>query len=226
MTKRFMLASLTLALLVPVFAASTRSDDTQRVQRANQVFKEVMQAPDRGIPQEILEGAACMAIIPGEKNFALGFGGTYGKGVASCRNGKSWSAPLFIQVGGGSWGLQLGGQSTDVIMVFRTRDGLGHLLGNKVKLGADANAAAGPVGRQVSASTDASMHAEILTYSRSRGAFAGISLDGDVVQPDNSGNRAMYGGASWRSVLDGQSTVRSSSRPLIDTLNRYTTAQH
>jgi lipid-binding SYLF domain-containing protein len=158
-SQRILLASLTLTLLVPVFAASNRSDDAQRVTRANQVFQEVMQAPDKGIPQEILEGAACIAIIPGEKNFALGFGGTYGKGIASCRNGSSWSAPIFIQVGGGSWGLQLGGQSTDVIMVFRKRDGLDHLLSNKVKLGADANAAAGPVGRQATAATDASMQA-------------------------------------------------------------------
>lgn len=226
MTKRFMLALLTLALLVPVFAASTRSDDAQRVQQANQVFKEIMKTPDQAVPQEILEGAQCIAIIPGQVKFAFGFGGTYGKGVATCRGGKGWSAPIFVQVGGGSWGLQLGGQSTDVIMVFRTRDGLVHLLSNKVKLGAGASAAAGPVGRHVSASTDASLHAEILTYSRSHGAFAGISLSGDVVQPDESGNQAMYGNGNWKSILDGKDNVRSTSRPLIATLNRYTTAQH
>lgn len=225
MSKRIVLASVTLALLVPVFAASTRSDDAQRVQRANQVFKEIMQTADRGIPREILEGAECLAIVPGEKNFALGFGGTYGKGVVSCRHGRIWSAPMFIQVGGGSWGLQIGGQSTDIVMVFRTRDGLSHLLANKVKIGAAANAAAGPVGRHVSASTDASLHAEILTYSRSRGAFAGISLDGDIVQPDDSGDRAMYGKASWQEILGGHTEVRKSSRPLIATLDRYTIAQ-
>ncbi len=214
-------AALTLALVVPVFASSNRDDDAGRVQHANQVFREIMQTPDKGIPKEILEGAQCVAIVPSEKNFALGFGGTYGKGVATCRRGNTWSAPVFIQVGGGSWGLQLGGQSTDVIMIFRTREGLEHLLGNKVRLGADANAAAGPVGRQATAATDASMHAEILPYSRSRGAFAGISLNGDVVQPDKTGNRAMYGRHSWKSILAGDVAAPAATRSLLRTLDRY-----
>ena len=223
MSTRITLAAvtLTLGLIVPAFAKSSHQDDVDRMQRANQVFREVMQTPDKAIPQEILEGAQCIAIVPGEKNFALGFGGTYGKGLAICRHNRSWGAPVFIQVGGASWGLQLGGQSSDVIMVFQTRDGLAHLLGNKVKLGADASAAAGPVGRHASAATDASMHAEILTYSRSRGAFAGISLDGDMVQPDDSGNRAMYGRHSWQDILDGKVASPSSTHALVATLNRY-----
>lgn len=221
MSSRMLAAAFTLALAVPVFATSNRQDDAGRVQRANQVFQEVMQTPDKGIPQEILEGAQCVAIVPSEKNFALGFGGTYGKGVATCRHGDTWSAPIFIQVGGGSWGLQLGGQSTDVIMVFRTRAGLERLLGNKVRIGADANAAAGPVGRQATAATDASMHAEILTYSRSRGAFAGISLNGDVVQPDKSGNRAMYGRHTWKTVLAGDVSAPAFTRSLLRTLDHY-----
>ncbi|HXE54716.1 MAG TPA: lipid-binding SYLF domain-containing protein [Tepidisphaeraceae bacterium] len=221
MPSRAFAAVCTLALAASTLAASNLDDDAGRIRRSNQVFQEVMKTPDKGIPQEVLEGAQCIAIVPSEKNFALGFGGTYGKGLATCRNGDSWSAPIFIQVGGGSWGLQLGGQSTDVIMVFRTRDGLDHLLGDKVRIGADANAAAGPVGRQASAATDASMHAEILTYSRSRGAFAGISLDGDVVQPDKSGNSAMYGEKSWKSILGGDVAPTSAARPLLRTLDHY-----
>jgi len=214
-------AFVTLASLAPAFAASSRSDAAKRSRRANQVFEEVMQTPDQGIPKEILEGAQCVAIVPGQKKFAMGFGGTYGKGVATCRNRGTWSAPIFIQVGGGSWGLQLGGQSTDVIMVFRTQEGLTKLLADKVKLGAGLSAAAGPVGREASASTDASMHAEILTYSRSRGLFAGVSLNGDMVQPDDSGNRAMYGDKGWRNILAGHATPTASGRPLLASLGRY-----
>ena len=221
MTRRILVALCTLALALPVFAASNLKDDVSRLQHADRVFRAIMQTPDKGIPQEILEHAACIAIIPGEKNFAFGFGGNYGKGMASCRHGAAWSAPVFIQIGGGSWGLQLGGQSTDVVMIFKDRNGLEHLLGNKVKIGADANAVAGPVGRHAAAATDASMHAEILTYSRSRGIFAGISLNGDVVQPDNSGNRAMYGARSWRTILAGAAAAPAAARPLLATLARY-----
>lgn len=224
MSTRILIVAVTLGLFVPAFATSNHQDDVGRIQAANQVFQQVMQTPDSGIPQEILEGAQCIAIVPGEKNFALGFGGTYGKGVATCRNGHSWSAPIFIQVGGGSWGLQIGGQSTDVIMVFRTRDGLDHLLNDKVRIGGDVSAAAGPVGRQASAATDASMHAEILTYSRSRGAFAGVSLNGDVVQPDKTGDKAMYGRRSWRNILAGHAAVPASARGLVSTLNRYSSS--
>jgi lipid-binding SYLF domain-containing protein len=222
MTYRPVLAAFTLALALPGFASSNLKDDNARLQRANAVFRAVMQTPDKGIPQEILEGAQCIAIVPGEKNFAFGFGGNYGKGLATCRRGKAnWSAPVFIQIGGGSWGLQLGGQSTDVIMIFRDRNGLEHLLGNKVKIGAGASAVAGPVGRHAAAATDASMHAEILTYSRSRGIFAGISLNGDVVQPDNSGNRALYGNRAWRSILAGGAAAPAAARPLLATLSHY-----
>lgn len=221
MSTRILVVALTIGLIVPAFASSSRKDDMGRIQAANQVFKQVMQTPDSGIPQEILEGAQCIAIVPSQKNFALGFGGTYGKGVATCRNRRAWSAPIFIQVGGGSWGLQLGGQSTDVIMVFRTRQGLDSLLTNKVRIGGDVSAAAGPVGRQASAATDVGMRAEILTYSRSRGAFAGISLNGDVVQPDKTGNSAMYGSRRWQDVLAGHAVVPASARSLLATLDHY-----
>ncbi len=224
MGTRTLIVVLALGVLAPAFASSNKQDDVGRIQAANQVFKEIMQTPDRGIPREILEGAQCIAIVPAQKNFAFGFGGTYGKGVATCRNGHAWSAPIFIHVGGGSWGLQIGGQSTDVIMVFRKQKGLESLLANKVRIGAAASAAAGPVGRQASAATDISANAEILTYSRSRGAFAGVSLNGDVVQPDNTGNSAMYGRRSWQSVLHGQAQVPPSARAFLATLNRYSSS--
>ncbi len=224
MGTRTLIVVLALGVLAPAFASSNKQDDVGRIQAANQVFKEIMQTPDRGIPREILEGAQCIAIVPAQKNFAFGFGGTYGKGVATCRNGHAWSAPIFIQVGGGSWGLQIGGQSTDVIMVFRKQKGLESLLANKVRIGGAASAAAGPVGRQASAATDISANAEILTYSRSRGAFAGVSLNGDVVQPDNTGNSAMYGRRRWQSVLHGQAQVPPSARAFLATLNRYSSS--
>jgi lipid-binding SYLF domain-containing protein len=225
MSHRTLAAFLTLALSLPLFAASNLKDDNARLRRADAVFRAIMQTPDKGIPQEILEGAQCIAIVPGEKNFAFGFGGNYGKGLATCRHGRAWSAPVFIQIGGGSWGLQLGGQSTDVIMIFKDRNGLDHLLGNKVKIGAGASAVAGPVGRHASAATDASMHAEILTYSRSRGVFAGISLNGDVVQPDNSGNKAMYGNRPWRSILNGAAGANAEARALLTTISRYSSSK-
>ncbi|HXE31900.1 MAG TPA: lipid-binding SYLF domain-containing protein [Terriglobales bacterium] len=225
MSYRKFLAVLTLAAVVPALA-SDLSDDVGRVQHADVVFQQVMKTPDQAIPQEVLEGAQCIAIVPSEKTFAIGFGGTYGKGIATCRNRGAWSAPMFIEVGGGSWGLQLGGQSTDVIMIFRSRDGMDSLLRDKVKLGGSASAAAGPVGRHATADTDLAMQAEILGYSRSRGAFAGISLNGDVVQPDDSGNTAMYGSHPWKEILAGNVAAPSSTRPLLRTLNRYSAVSH
>ncbi|MGH9477081.1 MAG: lipid-binding SYLF domain-containing protein [Terriglobales bacterium] len=176
-------------------AQSTRSDDAARLQSAATVFQQVMATPDHAIPNEILEGAHCIAIIPGMKKGAFVFGANYGKGVASCRSGPSaaWGPPLFITIGGGSWGLQFGAQSSDIIMVFGSRTQLNSLLSSKFRVGAEAAAAAGPVGRHVAAGTDVKLNSEILTYGRSKGAFAGISISGAVVQPDTTGNEAMYG---------------------------------
>src|SRR5579884_664024 len=134
-------------LAVPALASSDRRDDGERIRRATQVFREIMSTPDKAIPQELLESAKCVAIIPGEKELAFVFGGEYGKGVATCRTAHGWSAPIFLAVGGGSFGLQIGGSSTDLVMVFMNDNGLRHLLSDKFKIGADATAAAGPVGR-------------------------------------------------------------------------------
>lgn len=216
------LAVLGVLLVMPrSLFASTRQDDIDRIDHAAAVFNQIMAVPDRAIPDEILSSAKCIAIIPGEKKVALGFGGNYGKGVVSCRDANGhWSAPLFISIAGGSWGLQIGGESSDVVMVFRSRQGLDSMLNNKVRIGAGASAAAGPVGRHVGAETDAGLNAEILTYARSKGAFAGISLNGAVLQPDANDNEAMYGTARRNAVLDGTVKRPQADRPLIQALDR------
>jgi len=229
--RKWWTAVLTAVLMMPVLVAaqSSRADDVQRVQSATRVFHEVMQTPDKGIPQEIMENAQCLAIIPGEKTAAFGIGGTYGKGLVTCRNPRTasgWSAPLFIALGGGSIGFQIGGESTDVIMVFQNRKGVESLLSNKFRVGADANAAAGPVGRSAAAATDVALNAQILTYSRSKGAFAGISLNGAVVQPDDTGNAAMYGAnPNNQHILTGRVPVPAPAQPLVHELARFRASQ-
>ncbi|MGH9415622.1 MAG: lipid-binding SYLF domain-containing protein [Terriglobales bacterium] len=208
------------------WASSDKTDDLARLQAATTIFQQVMSRPGSAIPTEIMEGARCLAIIPGEKKGAFGIGGNYGKGIAICRNSANtaWNPPLFITIGGGSWGLQIGVQSSDVIMVFGNRGQLNSLLSSKFRIGAEAAAAAGPVGRHVAAGTDAKLNSEILTYGRSKGAFAGISLSGAVVQPDTTGNQAMYGdvGADAMKVLSGEGTpMPSAARPLVRLLHQY-----
>jgi lipid-binding SYLF domain-containing protein len=212
---------LTLWLCLPARADSSREDDVRRIQESAEVFQEIMNTPDKAIPQELLESAKCIAIIPAEKKFAFFVGGNYGKGVVTCRTAHGWSAPLFLAVGGGSFGFQWGGTSTDVILVFFGERGLNKLLGNKFQIGADATAAAGPVGRHAAAGTDITLHAEILTYSRSRGVFAGISLNGAVIQPDDSGNEAMYGHeVNRRDVLSGKVAVPPQANVLVKSIEK------
>jgi lipid-binding SYLF domain-containing protein len=208
-------------LILPA-SASDREDDLGRIQKATKVFEEVMSAPDQGIPHDLLERAKCVAIVPGEEKAAFIFGGTYGKGLAVCRTSNGWSAPMFLAVGGGSFGFQIGGSFTDVVLLFMNDHALKSLLSDKFKLGADASVAAGPVGRQASADTDLKLNAEILSYSRSKGAFAGISLTGAVVQADHSGDKAMYGSnATRREILDGQVKVPTAARGLETELDKY-----
>lgn len=212
---------LILGLALPARGISTRQDDVHRVEEAAAAFQEIMMTPDKAIPQELLESAQCIAIVPAEIKFAFIVGGNYGKGLVSCRTNRGWSAPLFLAVSGGSVGFQIGGSSTDLILVFRGKRGLEKLLSNKFKIGGDATAAAGPVGRHAAADTDIALHAEILTYSRSRGAFAGISLDGAVVQPDDTGNEAMYGPRpNQENILTGKQAVPPEAAPLIAALDK------
>jgi lipid-binding SYLF domain-containing protein len=214
---------MTLAISLGAQASSNREDDIRRMQDSAQIFEEIMGAPDRAIPQDLLDSAKCIAIIPAEKKLAFFVGGNYGKGLVTCRAVKSWSAPVFLTVSGGSVGFQWGGSSTDFILVFRGRRGLEKLLSDKFKIGGDASAAAGPVGRSASAGTDIEMHAEILTYSRSRGAFAGISLSGAVVQPDDTGNQALYGtGVNKQDILDGKAPIPAEAMVLVQAVSKAT----
>ncbi len=222
MLKRILIAT-TLVLLVTLTAvASDREDDVNRTHKATQVFKDIMNAPDQGIPRDLLESAKCIAIIPGAVKFAFIFGGNYGRGLATCRTGHGWSAPMFLAIDGGSVGYQIGGSSTDIVLLFMNDRALQSLLGDKFKLGADASVAAGPVGRNASAGTDLKLNAEILSYSRSKGVFAGVSLNGAVVQADKSGDEAMYGNEVNRhEILDGKVAVPASARALLDEIGGY-----
>ena len=222
MSKRLLIVA-SLALLVALPAvASDREEDASRTHKAAQVFKEIMSAPDQGIPQDLLASAKCIAIIPGEVKFAFIFGGNYGRGIATCRTGHGWSAPMFVAVDGGSVGYQIGGSSTDLVMLFMNDHALQSLLGDKFKLGGDASVAAGPVGRNAAAGTDVRLTAEILSYSRTKGVFAGVSLDGAVVQADKSGDKAMYGGDVDRhDILSGKVPVPDSARPLLHEIGEY-----
>jgi SH3 domain-containing YSC84-like protein 1 len=222
MLKRFLILSAVALLASFAAVASDREDDLNRTHKAAEVFKEIMSAPDKGIPSEILESAKCIAIIPGDKKFAFIFGGNYGRGLATCHTEHGWSAPMFVAIDGGSVGYQIGGSSTDIVMIFMNDHALQSLLSDKFKLGADASVAAGPVGRHAAASTDIKMNAEILSYSRAKGVFVGISLDGAVVQADKSGDRAMYGDdVNRREILSGKVSVPKSARPLLREIAQY-----
>jgi len=219
--KRLLILSVLGLVATQLAVASDRDDDAARTQKAAQVFSEIMNTPDQGIPHDLLDRAKCIAIIPGDKKLAFIFGGNYGRGVVTCRTAHGWSAPVFIATDGGSVGYQIGGSSTDLIMLFMNNHALHSLLSDKFKLGADASVAAGPVGRKATASTDLKLNAEILSYSRSKGVFAGVSLNGAVVQADKSGDQAMYGAKVDRhEILDGSVRVPVSARPLIHELHK------
>ena len=215
-------AALIMAMIVPaVTRASDKDDDITRTQNATRVFKEIMDAPD-SIPHDVLAKAHCVAIIPGDKKFAFIFGANYGRGVAICRTPTGWSAPLFLAVEGGSVGYQVGGSSTDLILLFMNDHALKSLLSDKFKMGGDVSVAAGPVGREASAGTDLKLTAEILSYSRTKGIFAGASLDGTVVMADKSGDRSMYGDDVTReAILRGHVPMPADARPLVAEMHRY-----
>jgi lipid-binding SYLF domain-containing protein len=193
MKKLWLSCGLVLALVQPALAQDKESD---RVENAGKVLKEILDAPD-SIPQSVLDKADCIVILPSVLKFAIGFGGSYGRGVMTCRGGTSfhgpWSAPSMMALEGGSAGLQLGGNATDFVLLLMSPRSATSILSSKVKIGGDATAAAGPVGRTASAETDVTMRAEILSYSRARGLFAGISLAGSTLRPDNGANKNLYG---------------------------------
>ena len=222
MLKRLLTITI-LGLLVTLTAiASDREDDLKRTDKAAQVFREIMNTPDHGIPHDLLKSAKCIAIIPGDVKFAFIFGGNYGRGLATCRTGHGWSAPMFVAIDGGSVGYQIGGSSTDIVMLFMNDHALHSLLSDKFTLGADASVAAGPVGRTAAAGTDIKLNAEILSYSRAKGLFAGVALDGAVVQADKSGDQAMYGdNVDRHDILGGKVAVPASARPLLHEISGY-----
>jgi lipid-binding SYLF domain-containing protein len=199
-----------------------RSRQMDRVESAGDVLKEIMDAPDRGIPEEILASAKCVAVVPSLLKGGFVFGASYGKGVASCRTEKGWSAPAFFSVTGGSFGFQIGGQAVDYVMLIMNERGMRNLLSSKFKLGADASAAAGPVGRHAEGMTDLTLRAQVLTYSRARGLFAGATLNGAVIKQDRDGTRAFYGRViPFRTVLTGGVEAPKESGPFLSALAKY-----
>jgi SH3 domain-containing YSC84-like protein 1 len=198
------------------FAASSRQDLQARIDSAKTVLEEVLNAQDSSIPLNILEQATCVGVVPGLKKGAFVFGGQYGQGVVTCRTGHGWSAPVFIRMAGGSFGFQIGGQSTDLVLVAVNDRGFQDLLKNKFKIGGDASAAAGPVGRNGQAATDWKMNAELLSYSRNKGLFAGIDLDGTSVSQNKEDTDTYYGAPHpFETILKGNVPVPQGAVPFV-----------
>jgi len=206
-------------------AGKKLEDEAEQSAKAAKVLREIMDTPDKGIPEDLLARAECVATFPSVIKAGFIVGGRGGRGVASCRTSAGWSAPAYFNLGGGSIGLQIGAEATDFVLLFMNRDGLDSLLSNKFTLGADASVAAGPVGRQTGAETDAAMKAQILSYSRSRGLFAGLELKGVVITPDKGDMRDVYGeGITAKEVLkENKVAAPESVREYPQTLSNYST---
>jgi SH3 domain-containing YSC84-like protein 1 len=218
--KRSLVAILSLvALLGGMAFADAKEDSVERLQNSGDVLKQIMDAPDKGIPEEVLDGAKCIVVVPHLIKAGFIFGGKHGRGVASCRTATGWSAPAFISVGGGSWGLQIGAEGVDLVMVVMNDKGLQHLLSSKFELSGEGSAAAGPVGRHASAGTDWKLNTELLTYSRSKGAFAGLALEGAVIEQDADSTTAIYGrDIGFRKTLIGDVKPPADAAPFMSAL--------
>ena len=226
MTKRIAATAAALGLMAGMtqvaFAEGDRAKDAERLSNASVVLQEIMATPDRGIPQSILAGASCVVVVPHYKKGAFLVGAQYGQGVATCRTSQGWSSPVFVKLEGGSFGFQAGGQSTDLVLVAMNQHGLQDMLKNKFKLGGDAAASAGPVGRNAQAGTDWKLNAEFLTYSRSKGLFAGLDLDGTTLTQNQDDTRAFYGSdIPFWTVLDGSTPVPPEAKPFVRTVAKY-----
>lgn len=198
------------------WAESDRESSTDRLDNAATVLQEIMAAPDSGIPEEVLEHAKCIAVVPHMIKGGFVFGAENGRGVATCRTADGWSAPAFFAITGGSWGLQIGVEGVDLVMIIQNDKGVQHLLASKFQLGADASAAAGPVGRHASADTDWKLETEILTYSRAKGAFAGLTLSGASIRRDDDSMRAIYGRhVTTRAALTGKVTAPAAAASFL-----------
>ncbi len=206
-----------------IFAWSdTREDEVKRIDAAANTLNEIVAAPDKGIPEEIMESAVCVGVVPSLKKGGFIFGAEYGKGVATCRTASGWSAPAPFKVVGGSWGLQIGGEEVDLVMLIMNNDGMEKLLSSKFKLGADASVAAGPVGRHAEGETDWKMRAEVLTYSRAHGVFAGLTVNGAVIEQDDDATQAFYGRqASFGDILQGRVAPPTGSEPFLAAVKKF-----
>ena len=224
MKNTLIVLGLVFTLLLPAFG---QKKENERVENAGTVIKEILDVPD-DVPQSVIDKADCVVVLPSVLKFAIGIGGSYGRGVMTCRGGKNfqgrWGAPTMMALEGGSFGLQLGGQATDFVLLLMSAKSASNILGSKVKIGGDASAAAGPVGRNVSAETDVSLRAEILSYSRARGLFAGISLAGSTLRADNDANKSLYGKeVSASNIVFKKAVVAPKSAALLlSTLNTKT----
>jgi len=223
--KKLVLLTLIVLLCSVAFAADEQTQDSKaadRVQAAANVLNEIESAPDSGIPQEILGRTECVAVVPSMLKGGFVLGAKYGRGLASCRTPKGWSAPAFFTIQGGSFGFQIGGQAVDLVMLIMNNDGMQHLLTSKVALGADASVAAGPVGRHAEGNTDWKMRAQVLTYSRARGIFAGATLNGAVLKQDKDSTRDFYGHmVTFKAALTGQVDPPAAANPFLSTLAKW-----
>ena len=198
------------------WAGTAREDTVARFQSSVDVLHSIMEAPDKGIPEEVLSNAKCIMVVPNLIKGGFIFGGKHGRGIASCRTSDGWSAPAFVSIGGGSWGLQIGVEGVDLVVLVMNDRGFQHLLSSKFELTGEGSVAAGPVGRHASAGTDWKMNTEMLTYSRSKGVFAGLTLEGAVVEQDNDSTHAIYGKhMMFRSILSGKASTPASAEAFI-----------
>jgi lipid-binding SYLF domain-containing protein len=218
--KKIMCIAAALGISSVSWAGTTREATNDRMDHAGAVLSEIMAAPDKGIPEEVLEHAKCIAVVPHMLKGGFVFGAENGRGVASCRTANGWSAPAFFAITGGSWGLQIGVEGIDLVMIIQNDRGMQQLLQSKFEIGADASAAAGPVGRHASADTDWKLNTEILTYSRARGAFAGLTLDGASIRRDDDSTEVIYGPhVSTRSILNGHVAATEAAGRFLDAVS-------
>ena len=210
------------SLAINLFGAESKMKTAERIQAASTVLDEIESAPDQRIPEEVLGSAECVAVVPTMLNGGFIVGARFGRGVASCRTPKGWSAPAFFTIKGGSFGLQIGGQAIDLVMLIMNQQGMKNLLSSKFKLGADASVAAGPVGRQAAAGTDWKLKAQVLSYSRARGAFAGLALNGAVIDQDKDSTREFYGRmVPFNTSLKGTIEAPQAAYPFLNTLAKW-----
>ena len=215
-------AAMVAGLASPAFAGANKAKLDGRLTSASSVLNQIMGTPDKGIPESILAGASCVVVVPSYKKAAFVVGGQYGQGVATCRTGHGWSAPAFVQLSGGSFGFQIGGQSTDLVLVAMNQEGLQNMLKNKFKIGGDAAASAGPIGRNAQAGTDWKLNSQFLTYSRSKGLFAGIDLDGTVLNQNTEDTRTFYGSEiPFETVLQGSTPTPAAAKAFVRTVAKY-----